>query len=282
MLKKIVLFCFAILYFIQSQSQGLLAKPEKDSAYFPQKASGYIAVIGAFETEVSLLKNKLANRQEQLIQGIRFYTGTLNGQQVVVSRVGIGKVNAAISTTLLLEHFRPKAVLFSGIAGAMNPGLQPGDIVVGKRIAYHDYGRIAPGGLQIWATQNPNNFTANPVYFTCDSVLLMAASNAAKQVQFQTINNYTPKIFFGTIITGDVFLADNSKNIQLRKDMQADAVEMEGAAVAQVCYQEKVGFLIIRSLSDNANDSATLDFVKYGKMAAENSAMLVMEILKQF
>jgi len=110
----------------------------------------------------------------------------------------------------------------------------------------------------------------------------MAASNAAKQVQFQTINNYTPKIFFGTIITGDVFLADNSKNIQLRKDMQADAVEMEGAAVAQVCYQEKVGFLIIRSLSDNANDSATLDFVKYGKMAAENSAMLVMEILKQF
>lgn len=282
MLKKILLLSCILLIIMQCQSQGLLARPEKDSAYFPQQAGNYIAVIGAFETEVSLLKNKLSNRQEQLIQGIRFYTGTLNGQQVVVSRVGIGKVNAAVSTTLLLEHFRPKAVLFSGIAGAMNPGLQPGDIVVGKRIAYHDYGRMATGGLQTWATQNPYNFTANPVYFTCDSVLLLTASKAAKQVQFQTINNYTPKIFFGTIITGDVFLADNSKNIQLRKDMQADAVEMEGAAVAQVCFQEKVGFLIIRSLSDNANDSATLDFVKYGKMAAENSAMLVMEILKQF
>ena len=280
MLKKILLLSCILLIIIQCQSQGLLARPEKDSAYFPQQAGNYIAIIGAFETEVSLLKNKLANRQEQLIQGIRFYTGTLNGQQVVVSRVGIGKVNAAVSTTLLLDHFRPKAVLFSGIAGAMNPNLQPGDIVVGKQIAYHDYGRMAPGGLQIWATQNPYSFSANPVYFACDSVLLVAASNAAKQVQFQTINNYTPKIFFGTIITGDVFLADNSKNIQLRKDMQADAVEMEGAAVAQVCYQEKVGFLIIRSLSDNANDSATLDFVKYGKMAAENSAMLVMEILK--
>jgi adenosylhomocysteine nucleosidase len=96
----------------------------------------------------------------------------------------------------------------------------------------------------------------------------------------QFINQYAPKIFFGTIITGDVFLADHEKNKILRQTMHADAIEMEGASVAQVCYQQKVKFLIIRSLSDDADDKATLDFVQYGKMAAENSAQLVMEILR--
>jgi adenosylhomocysteine nucleosidase len=279
-MKRIILFTVVILSFSAADAQGLLAKAETDTNYFPVKQQNIIAIIGAFETEVQLLKNELSDKKEKIIEGIRFYTGTINGQNVVVSRIGIGKVNAAIATTLLLEHFRPKAILFSGIAGAVNPDLHPGDIVVAKQIAHHDYGRITAQGFQIWATQNPYHFHANPVYFKCDSVLLTVAEKAAKQIEFLKINNYTPKIFFGTIITGDVFLADNEKNKSLRKIMNADAIEMEGAAVAQVCYQQKVKFLTIRSLSDDANDSATLDFVKYGKMAAENSAQLVMKILK--
>jgi adenosylhomocysteine nucleosidase len=269
-----------MLVLASAHAQGLLAKGETDSNYFPQKPANMIAVIGAFETEVQLLKNKLLHKQEEVIEGIHFYTGILNGQKVVVSRLGIGKVNAAISTTLLLEHFRPKAILFSGIAGAMNPLLHPGDIVVGKQIAYHDYGRISPEGFQLWATKNPYHFNANPIYFNSDTLLIAIAEKASKLVSFQLINTYAPKIFFGTIITGDIFLADNEKNKTLRNAMNADAIEMEGAAVAQVCYQQKVPFLIIRSLSDDANDTATLDFVKYGKMAAENSAQFVLEILK--
>ncbi len=278
-MRKIFFICFASFTFHYSNAQGLLAKQESDNNYFPVKANNIIAIIGAFETEVELLKNKIENKKEQIIEGIHFYSGTLNAKQIVLTRAGIGKVNAAITTTLLLEHFHPKAILFSGIAGAMNPALQPGDIVVAKQMAYHDYGRISPNGFEKWGTLNPYNFSRNPIYFPCDSNLIVTAQEAAKKITFQNIDQHKPQIFFGTIITGDVFLADSKKNKALRTDFNADATEMEGAAIAQICYQQKVPFIIIRSLSDSANDSATLDFVKYGKLAAENSAQLVLEIL---
>jgi len=278
-MRRIIFIVIALFVFQFSDAQGLLAKTEKDANYFPMKASNTIAIIGAFETEVELLRNKIENKKESIIEGIHFYEGILNGKQIVLIRAGIGKVNAAIATSLLLEHFHPKAILFSGIAGAMNPALSPGDIVVAKQIAYHDYGRLSANGLEKWGTLNPYNFTKNPIYFPCDSQLVLTAVAASKKTILKNIDAHTPQIFFGTIVTGDVFLADSKKNKELREEYNADATEMEGAAVAQVCYQQKVPFLIIRSLSDSANDSATLDFVKYGQMAAENSAALVLTIL---
>ena len=278
-MKRIIFIGIASFVFQFSNAQGLLAKTEKENNYFPVKANNLIAIIGAFETEVELLRNQIENKKESVIEGIHFYEGILNGKQIVLTRAGIGKVNAAITTSLLLEHFHPKAILFSGIAGAMNPALSPGDIVVAKQIAYHDYGRLSPNGLEKWGTLNPYNFNRNPIYFPCDSLLIITAKKAAQKTILKNIDTHTPQIFFGTIVTGDIFLADSKKNKALREDFNADATEMEGAAVAQVCYQQKVPFLIIRSLSDSANDSATLDFVKYGKMAAENSAALVLTIL---
>lgn len=261
-------------------AQGLLAPQAVDSSYFPVKSNNITAIMGAFELEVELLKNRMEDRKELKIEGIPFYTGTLNGQPVVLTRSGIGKVNAALTTTLLLEHFKPKQVLFTGIAGAMNPSLHPGDIVIGKQLAHHDYGRQTPEGLLKRGTRNPYHFAENPVYFPTDSILLVTVETAGKKINLQSIGVYKPKIITGTIITGDVFMADTKVNAQLRKDFSADAVEMEGAAVAQVCYQQKVPFVVIRSLSDSANDSAALDFQKYGKIAAENSAMLVVEVMK--
>ena len=278
-MRKIFFISITLLFFNFLHAQGLLAKPEAGNNYFPVQPNNITAIIGAFENEVELLKTKIADKKETVIEGIRFYTGTLNGKSIVLTRVGIGKVNAAITTTLLLEHFHPKAILFTGIAGAMNPSLHPGDIVVAKQMAYHDYGRMSSNGLEKWATISPYNFVRNPVYFPCDSSLVVLAKNASQKINLQNIDQRVPQIFFGTIITGDVFLADTKKNITLRNEFNSDAVEMEGAAVAQICYQQKVPFLIIRSLSDSADDSAALDFVKYGKLAAENSAQLVLEIL---
>lgn len=278
-MRRIFFICILLFVFQSSNAQGLLARAEDDPNYFPVPANNIVAIIGAFETEVELLKNKIENKNEQVIEGIHFYTGTLNGKQIVLTRAGIGKVNAAITTTLLLEHFHPKDILFSGIAGAMNPALHAGDIVVAKQLAYHDYGRLNPDGLEKWGTLNPYNFNRNPIYFPCDSVLIATAQMAAHKTNLKNINDQKPQIFFGTIVTGDVFLADSKKNKAIREAYHADATEMEGAAVAQVCYQQRVPFLIIRSLSDSADDSAALDFVKYGKMAAENSAALVLSIL---
>ena len=269
-----------IIFFTSVSAQGLLAVEASDSNYFPIKTNNITAIMGAFQLEVEMLRDQIKQRKEQTIEGIPFYTGELNGSPVVLTRSGIGKVNATLTTTLLLEHFRPKQLLFTGIAGAMNPSLHPGDIVVGSLIAHHDYGRRAPEGMLRKATKNPYSFADNPIYFPSDSSLVAISKKAAKSVRLQTIETYTPQIVTGTIITGDVFLADTKLNQQLQKEYQSDAVEMEGAAVAQICYQEKVPFVIIRSLSDSADDSAALDFKKYGKVAAENSASFVMAILQ--
>lgn len=260
--------------------QGLLTRGTTDSGYFPRASRDITAIAGAFDLEVDLLKSQVKDLREERIEGIPFYTGMLAGQPVVLTRSGIGKVNAALTTALLLEHFRPKQLLFTGIAGAMNPMLKPGDIVVGKLIAHHDYGRKTVTGMVRMPTQNPYSFAKNPVFFPSDSALVEKGVVASKNIQLNAIGGYKPQIMSGTIITGDIFLADSKLNRQLRKEFHADAVEMEGAAVAQVCYQEKVPFLIIRSLSDSANESAALDFKKYGKTAAENSAMFVLEILQ--
>lgn len=244
-----------------------------------QNAGSVTAILGALETEVELLKERLHDRQDVEMEGIHFYTGMLNNQEVVITRSGVGKVNAAIITTLLLEHFKPKYLLFSGIAGGLKPGLQPGDVVIATTVAYHDYGRKLPDSFETWATRNPFDFAFNPVNFPCDSGLLVIANKAIHKASLLPVSARTPSVSFGTIITGDIFLSDGDAGAKLRSRTGADAIEMEGAAVAQTCYQRQTPFLIIRSLSDNANHSAALDFNKYGKIAAENSAEIIMQLL---
>ncbi len=274
-------FTLAICSLIQINifSQGILVQQDKVANTLPKKHKNIIAIVGAFETEVQLLKDSLLQEKDTTIEGIHFYVGKLKHQPIVIARSGIGKVNAAITLTILIEHFNPKYILFSGIAGAMNPLLQPGDIVIAKKIAYHDYGRNTTAGFIERPTFNPYNFKANPITFQSDSLLLAACHKAVEKISLQKIHTEKPKILMGKIITGDIFLANTQLNKQLRTQFQADAIEMEGAAIAQVCYQQNIPFIIIRSISDTANDSAVLDFEKYGKIAAENSASLLLTML---
>jgi len=272
MLSRLIILSLAVCFFQQGLTQNAFEK--KDNA------SNTIAILGAMESEVDLLKQRLAEKHDTLINGIPFFTGVLSHQRVVIARSGVGKVNAAIITTLLLEHFKPRCLLFTGIAGSLNPALRPGDVVIGKSVGYHDYGKKTTDSFENWATKNPFNFETNPMFFSCDSLLLLISKTAIKQAKLQQVANHLPAISYGRIITGDVFLSDGKLGAQLRKKSGADAVEMEGAAVAQTCYQQHTPFLVIRSLSDNANHSASLDFSRYGKIAAENSAAIIMELLK--
>ncbi len=241
------------------------------------------AVVGAFAAEVEILRGQMQQKKDVFIQHIHFTEGILNGRPIVLAQTGIGKVNAAITTTLLLEHFQPKNLLFTGIAGGINPNLLPGDLVIGDKVAYHDYGTITDDGMLLRSTRNPNSMVENPIYFICDTSLLHLANNVGKTVAFEKIKmaegNRLPQIITGTIVTGDVFVSSTSATQRLRRQMNADATEMEGAAVAQTCYQQKVPFLVIRSLSDNANSHASGDVVMFYKIAAENSAKLVEAIL---
>ena len=188
-----------------------------------------------------------------------------------------------MTTTLLIEHFKPRHVIFTGIAGAVNPELRPGDIVVAKKTAHHDMGTVWPEGLFFKGVKNRFDGLENPVFFPADKRLLDIAQRAANQIQLASIETATgqkpPKIITGVVVTGDVFVASADKCAELRKRLDADAVEMEGAAVAQMCYQRRIGCLVIRSISDNADEGAVFDKQTFYLLAAKNSAGLVAEIV---
>lgn len=232
-----------------------------------------VAIIGALEEEVVLLKSQVQEAQSQEILGHILTTGTLKERRVVLARSGIGKVNAAMLTTLLVDRFKPSAVLFTGIAGAINPELAPGDIVIGAQAGPHDAGLISPQG-----------FLIQPAFVPADPTLLAKARKAADALSLDPLETAKgprpPRVVTGTIVTGDVFIASSAKKEELRRLLGADAVEMEGSAVAQVCARAKVPCLIVRSISDGADDAARRDIQAFRKTAATNSARLTLTILE--
>lgn len=237
------------------------------------------AILGAFGAEVTLIHSKIQDPKEVIIQNIHFTTGILNGRHVVLAQTGMGKVNAAITTSLVLDHFHPSQVIFTGIAGGIDPQLSPGDLVIGDKVAYHDYGTITPDSMMRRATQDPVTALNNPLYFPCTASLITLAQITSNDLAFQNIGGRKPKVVTGTIVTGDVFVASTAATQQLWAKMHAEATEMEGAAIAQTCWQQKVPFLVIRSLSDSAGNTAHEDVATFYRTAAHNSAILVMAII---
>jgi len=242
-----------------------------------------LAVLGAFRPEVSLLEKMLTGARVQEIEGITFMSGRLGDRPIVVVWTGVGKVNAAMTTTLLIEHFKPARVIFTGIAGAVDPNLEPGDIVIAKRTAHHDMGTLWPEGIEHGGVRSRLTGEDNPVFFPADPNLLAAADCAARKTVFDPITLQSgqrpPRIVTGTVVTGDSFVASKEKCKELEEKLGADAVEMEGAAVAQVCYQRDIGCIVIRSMSDKADESAVMDKQIFYAMAARNSASLVAGII---
>ena len=242
-----------------------------------------LAVLGAVRPEVTLLQSLLAEAKSQEVEGIEFISGRIGTELVVLAWTGVGKVNAAMTTTLLLEHFHPARVIVTGIAGSIDPNLEPGDIVIARQTAYHDMGTLWPQGIEYGGVKSRMTGEPNPVFFPADPVLLAAAEKAAKGTTFGSVGLQTgqrpPKVVVGTVVTGDVFVASKDKSAELAKDLGARAVEMEGAAVAQLCYQRGIGCLVIRSISDKADRSAVMDKQLFYTMAAKNSAGLVMTMV---
>jgi len=242
-------------------------------------------LLGAMGSEVRLLLEKLEGTQERKIEGIRFWTGRLRGRRVAIAMTGVGKVNAATTTTLFYQHFRPAEVVFTGIAGGLNPELKPGDIVIATKTAQHDFGTLYSDGFQRKGARNPITHDRNPLFLEADPRLLKAALAARKRVKLGSIRTSQgerkPRVVEGIVVTGDQFIASPAKRKELRKELEADAVEMEGAAVAQVCWQWQVPCLVIRSLSDLADDDAKITAQQFLHVAARNSATLVTEIVGQ-
>jgi adenosylhomocysteine nucleosidase len=238
-------------------------------------------ILAAMDSEAAPLLQRISGKQTQKFMGIEFITGHLEGHSVVLAVTGVGKVNAAMTTMLLLDHFHPGQVLFTGIAGGLNADLEPGDVVIAAKVAHHDLGNITADGLKPFGARNPVDKERNPVFFPCDAVLVDLARSVCERTPLQaTTDCIRPaKTICGVIVSGDTFITVKEKAKALRTQFGADAVEMEGAAVAQVCYQQKTPFLILRSLSDSANEKANADLEKNFRIAAENSARVLTSLV---
>lgn len=237
------------------------------------------AILGAYGEEITLLLEKVENKTDRVIAHLHFTEGTLNGRRVVVALTGIGKVNAAITTTLVIENFHPAELLFSGIAGGVDPALSPGDLVIGKKLAYHDYGTLTDS-LKLDPTRDPATTRNNPLYFSCNDGLVNIAEKVSLGLPLEKPieGRPAPRIVSGTIVTGDVFISSRSATRRLWQNMNAEATDMEGAAVAQTCWQQGLPFIVIRSLSDAADSEAEKDIARFYRAAAHNAATLVIAI----
>jgi adenosylhomocysteine nucleosidase len=263
---------------------GLLAAAACADCLAQEQLQATTAILGAFDIEVEILESALEAREQITILGIQFAVGTLRGRRVVVARTGIGKVNAAMTTALLLDHFHPSEVIFTGIAGGINPDLLPGDIVIGATTLQHDFVAVTADSVTRMAPRNPVSGERNPVYIPGDEKLRdlagIAGRHAALDSMVTSQGKRLPRVMEGVIATGDCFVASTAKKQELRDELRADAVEMEGAAVAQVCYQLGTPCIVIRSLSDNADESAAEDLERFYKVAAQNSARMVMTMVR--
>ncbi len=225
-----------------------------------------IGIIGAMDEEVSILKAALTNMETTAIAGCEFYQGELNGKQVILTKSGIGKVAAAVATTLLLERFTPDYIINTGSAGGFDRALEVGDIVISTEVRFHDVD-VTAFGYEI------GQMAQLPAAFPADKNLIAIAQQAAEKTAHA-------KIIQGLICSGDIFMADPKKAEIARQNFPTMAAcEMEAAAVAQVCYQFKVPFVIIRSLSDIAGKKSELSFEQYLPIAAKNASILVTEMV---
>jgi adenosylhomocysteine nucleosidase len=248
-----------------------------------EQSAPITGILGAMDVELVAFNDQVLSKQKLKLSGIDFTVGHLKGRKVVFAKTGVGKVNAAETATLLIEHFSPQEVIFTGIAGGLNPNLLPTDIIIGKKTVQHDLIILEADSYEPYAVRNPLNGKRNPIFFPADNRLLRLAKKARQHIKWpKTITDKgerLPMVTNGVIVTGDAFIASSAKRNDLHKRFQGDAVEMEGAAVAQICYQRGVPCLVVRGLSDRANEDVFEDFEKFHESAAHNSARLVVEII---
>jgi adenosylhomocysteine nucleosidase len=225
-----------------------------------------IAIIGAMEEEVTLLRDNIEERKIETVAGCEFTFGKMHGADVILLRSGIGKVNAAMSTTILLEKYKPDCIINTGSAGGYNPSLNVGDAVISTEVRHHDVDVTAFGYEYGQVPQLPAAFLA-------DEKLVAAAETASREIE-------EIQIVKGLIATGDSFMNDPVRVDFVRTKFEnLQAVEMEAAAIAQVAHQFNVPFVVIRSLSDIAGKESDVSFDQFLDKAAQHSATLVMKMV---
>lgn len=238
--------------------------------------------MSALAAEQAALVDEMTAVSEERLAGHRFRSGTIGANEVILTAAGVGKVNAALVATLAIDHFQPATVVFTGVAGGLDESLQIGDVVVGELVAHHDTGVLEPDGLHVYQSGHIPFFNPTDRFGYRPSPSLLAhARAAAAQTELVPVLDRAPRIAFGTIVTGDQFVHAEAERARIAGTTGAQAVEMEGAAVAQVAEHFGVDHLVIRALSDLAGGDSPVDFARFLDEVATNSSRLVLSVLRE-
>ena len=229
-----------------------------------------VGIIGAMSVELELLKSKLEeNPAVTKAGGMAFTEGKINGVSVVLVQSGVGKVNAALCAQRLILQFGCTHIINTGIAGAMASGLKVLDFVASTDAVYHDMDATGCGYKK---TEIPQMKCSD---FPADSKMLEAARAAFKEFPAEH------KLVFGRIATGDQFVSYKEKKSAIQETCSPACVEMEGAAVAHACWINEIPFVIIRAISDKADDSAEMDYPTFERQAIIHSVRLTEEMVRR-
>lgn len=226
-----------------------------------------VGIIFAIEEELNELLKFLKQEKEYKIFDLKFYEGIISNTRCILVKCGVGKVNAARATQILIDHIKIDYIFNIGVAGGISPNLKVGDIVIGERLVQHDF--------DITAFNHEKGYIPEiGVYINSDEYLYKLANNVLKDEQKMNV-------FSGVIASGDIFCTEFNMSKKINKKFNALCVEMEGASIAQICYLSHIPFLIIRSISDTPNNNNTITYETFLQDSSKKVAEAMTNILKK-
>lgn len=225
-----------------------------------------IGIIGAMRIEVEKLCSMAENVKKEKVGGIEFNVGDLCGHQVIIAVCGVGKVFAAMCAQAMILNYSPDAIINTGVAGALASELRVGDVAVAENVVQHDMD-TSPIGDPVGLISG-----INMVQIPADEKISSSLKKTAADLGMTCLS--------GTIASGDQFIADKAKKAYIKNTFSAIACEMEGAAIGQVCYVNGTPFGILRSISDNGDESAGMSYDKFIGVAVDNSVKILTEFLE--
>ena len=228
-----------------------------------------LGIIGAMDVEVATLKEKMTNKSERVIAGAVYCEGELEGTSAVVVQCGVGKVNAALCVQALCDCFHVTHIVNTGVAGSLDAKLDIGDFVISKDAIYHDFkcSDLNPAYVVGQVPGLPVRF------FPADEAMVRLATEAAQLV-------HKDHVKVGTVASGDQFVSSKQVKEKIISDTGALCTEMEGTAIAHTAWRNQIPFVIIRAISDKADDSAQMDYPTFEAIAAERCAKVTQNLAK--
>jgi adenosylhomocysteine nucleosidase len=227
-----------------------------------------IGILGAMDIELEALLADMKEKESEQISGFTFFKGNIENREVVIAKCGIGKVFAAMAAEVMILKYAPKLLVNTGVGGALAHGLRCGDIVVAEKLCQHD--------MDTYPIGDPVGLVSgiNRIWFETDE--------SAREVLMKSGKELGLSVKLGSIATGDRFVATNDVKKYIVDTFGASVCEMEGGAIAQVAFVNKTPFVVVRAISDSADDEASMDYPTFVAQAAKNSTNLTLALVKAY